>query len=220
MSNAVQARAARAIGPVALAATLLALSPVDALAAKSGGPVATIAFQAAGGSGCKGTSSVKPSWDRAKDRLTLLYDDMMAVDPTAATKSRDCTITLEVSYPENYQFAVTNTVFHGYYSLSKGARAEVSAKVQWQSDEEQVLQTTYFDKPETRDFTFDKPVKEIRYSDCGTPTILVLSMRILATKADDGSEALIAMNYSDTTTGTPLPGKPQEQSFEFISQSC
>ena len=95
------------------------------------------------GSGCP-AGSVANATDAKKEVLTLLFSDYIAsIGPgtKVADRRKNCAISLDIHYPQGYQYAIFTADYRGYADLEYGVTGEQQA-IYYFSGQQQQVNTT------------------------------------------------------------------------------
>lgn len=94
------------------------------------------------GSGCP-YGTVANSTDASKEVLTLLFSDYVAsIGPgtKVADRRKNCAISLDIHYPQGYQYAIFTADYRGYADLEYGVTGEQQSTYYFAGQQQQVRQ--------------------------------------------------------------------------------
>lgn len=175
----------------------------------------TIQVLTANGSGCPaGTATVRPKSDRTG--FTVSYSDFEAAvgpsaDPTDIRKN--CQLSLLVTIPQGFTYAVSRAVYSGYLSLAAGASAlnRTNYYLQGSSSNNYVDHT--FSGPSTGRWSVTDTAAEPVYAPCSTQQILNVNteLRVSAGSSAANSTSQIAMTRSSGSVNSD---------YSFSWQKC
>jgi len=133
-----------------------------------------------GGTGCpKGTVSQTISGDRTV--FTLIFDNYIAeLGPgVGITQNRkNCQLTINLKYPQGWQYAVLNTQFRGYSQLDRGVHGQHKSTFYFAGNAQQVSLTKDFYGPAARDYLSDEKIGTVVWAPCRSTAALNVNSQV------------------------------------------
>jgi hypothetical protein len=154
-----------------------------------------------GGTGCP-QKSVGILLSNDKKTFTLLFDSYVAeIGPqTRITATRkNCQITVNLHYPQGFQYSLLSTDYRGYVGIDKGVTATQKSTYYFSGDQAQASTETKFVGPQSKTYLIhdEIPFTSTVWAPCGQVQALNINSQILLTTTDSKAEGLLTTDSID-----------------------
>jgi hypothetical protein len=153
------------------------------------------------GSGCP-YGTVANSTDPSKEVLTLLFSDYIAsIGPGTKVSDRrkNCAVSLDIHYPQGYQFAIFTADYRGYADLDYGVTGEQQSTYYFAGHQQQFKAKTTWKGEFREDYLItDKyAVESVVWSPCGANYPLNINTELRLTQQKSYQTGLITNDSQD-----------------------
>ncbi|KAH8589932.1 secreted protein, partial [Bisporella sp. PMI_857] len=153
------------------------------------------------GSGCP-AGSVANSTDASKQVLTLLFDQYVAsIGPgtKVADRRKNCAVSLDIHYPQGYQYSIFSADYRGYADLDKGVTGEQQSTYYFSGQQQQFKAKTTWKGEYRADYLLtDKyAIESVVWSPCGANLPLNINTEVRLSSQKPNQAGLLTNDSQD-----------------------